>query len=125
MPNLGKLPANSQIDFRVQALFGYYREVMVDWVPPFRPSYSNIFTGESSDWNSIQTITVAERTPTPTPSTTEKALPTQNPTATLPITETDIFSTLDWEKTAIIVLAVMVAVLTVGMAALWRKVPKK
>ncbi|MCW3994662.1 MAG: hypothetical protein NWE98_00745 [Candidatus Bathyarchaeota archaeon] len=75
MPNLGKLPPNSQVDFRVQALFGYYTVTMVDWVPGFRPTYANIFTGTSSDWSDTQTITL-HPTSLPTPTQPSTSTPT-------------------------------------------------
>jgi hypothetical protein len=60
MPNLGEVPKNSQIDFRVQALFGYYTGEMVNWVPGWRPSYGWRFTGQSSDWSNIQTLNLSD-----------------------------------------------------------------
>jgi hypothetical protein len=68
MLNLGILPNNSKVDFRVQALFGYYTGFMDNWVPGFRPSYAYKFTGQTSDWSTTQTIAIPSANSSPAPS---------------------------------------------------------
>ena len=59
-----KYPSNSQLDFQVQALEGYYTQYY-----PYAgvSAYGWRFTGEASDWSNTQTITVDESTPLMTP----------------------------------------------------------
>jgi hypothetical protein len=58
---LNGLPANSQIDFQVEAMMGYLSRTteFASWH----------FTGEESDWSNTQTITIGTNAP----------LPSQNP----------------------------------------------
>jgi hypothetical protein len=61
---LSQISANDQIDFRVQAMEGYLT--------------SASFTGETSDWTNVQTITIpgASTSPNPTPTPTIPEFPT-------------------------------------------------
>ena len=96
------------------------------------------------DWSNIQTLTIGNAViPTNTPTTLSPSIapspsasatpstpattaqPTQNLTSVQPDTQTDVLFGIDWKETAIIVLIVMVAVLAVGMAMMWRRIPSK
>ncbi|MGD6806712.1 MAG: hypothetical protein ACQCN4_07110 [Candidatus Bathyarchaeia archaeon] len=54
---------------------------------------------------------------TPTPNTISPTIQ--------PNTQVDIWSGVNWEKVAIAGLFVVVAVLAVGLAVVWRRLPKK
>lgn len=73
---LGKHPSGSQLDFRVEAFTGYWRDPM--------PQESALGTreqilvrGESSGWSSIQTITINYESPLSPP--TQTAISPENP----------------------------------------------
>lgn len=59
---LGTIPVGGQVDFRVQALIGYYT------YPLYETDFlNNVFNGETSEWSNTQTITIpATVTSTPT-----------------------------------------------------------
>ncbi|MCL4430130.1 MAG: hypothetical protein M1167_05200 [Chloroflexi bacterium] len=128
-----------QVDFQVQAVLSYTTN-----------SYSgSCFTGSQtttvaqSDWSNTATITIGDTTPTSAPSwPTQEPLPTNswpNPTATTPpyqnptATPTQpgaqkpvLFGVdFDWEQTALIVMAVIIACFVVVVAVLLRKVVAK
>lgn len=121
---LGNFPIESQLDFRIEALIGYYAKVTVhliadDDLSPFVDR--DVFYGETSDWSSIQTVTVGKGSvavPTPTistPTPTEPASQNTNYTTTSlspiqPATQTDTLLGLDWRDMAIILLAVALGV---------------
>ncbi len=125
------VPQGGQIDFEVQAVTSYTNS-----------TYSgSCFTGSQtivvaqSDWSASQTITIGNpiiSTPTQQPISTPN--PTANPTFNpfLPNTTptqtpnppnilTGVLSSLDWMQTALIILAVLVAVLIVSLIALLRR----
>jgi hypothetical protein len=102
------IPPNSQLDFRVRAMYGAMHRsynpnetlqiLMFPWV----------FTGESSGWSSTQTITI------PAFSTTSPTLPpdsTPSPYNTYP-------STFLSDNTQLTIIAIVVAVLAVIIASL-------
>ncbi|NLF87680.1 hypothetical protein GX563_02530 [Candidatus Bathyarchaeota archaeon] len=82
-PQIGYVTPGGEVDFRVQAQVGYYKNV---WVPfpgsdsPFAGGYVPAFYGESSQWSGTQTIKTPEVTPdvtaSPSPSPTIPEMPT-------------------------------------------------
>jgi hypothetical protein len=66
----GDLTTGDQVDFRVQALIGYYDFSLYSVALEY-----NTFTGEVSDWSDIQTITIAEIPASVTPSPTVPEFP--------------------------------------------------
>jgi hypothetical protein len=76
-------PANSQVDFQVEALAGYIHRV-------WNPNATNqlemlpyVFNGQESSWSSTQTITLVDTsTASPTPSPTTIPTPTQTTSLT-------------------------------------------
>lgn len=110
--NLGELPNNSKIDFRVQALFGYYTGAMVSWTPGFRPSYDWFFTGVSSEWSNPQTTVLPTQSPSPIPNSLNSILENQQ--------LTDISLVV-----AVVVLAVAVASLLVYVRRIKKQLPKQ
>ncbi len=134
-----------QIDFQVDAVAGYtYYNSQVCGT-----QYST--TVDESGWSNTQTITIGNATPasptlppyasdlTPTPTpyvsppnptpTTPPTqnptnVPTQNPTATptQPNTLTNVIFGSNWEQTALIIMAVVIAVLAVALiVVIWRR----
>jgi len=123
-----------QIDFQVQAVLSYIDQ-----------SYSGgCFTGSQttsvaqSDWSNTQTVTVSSPTysnattppiSTPNPTfnpyyPTATPFPLINPTTTpiLPSTQTGGLFGFDWVQTALIVMAIVIAVLVVALVAVtWRR----
>jgi hypothetical protein len=76
IPDLYNVPMKAQLDVQAQALIGYMEPS--DYM---MAGHVYVFTGESSDWSSTQTITVGEiQTPTPSPAATPT--PTPSPAAT-------------------------------------------
>jgi hypothetical protein len=77
-------------DFQVQAFIGYKTRVNDTYVPgipvgdPTDPiPHHYVFTGETSNWSSTQTITIDEgQTATPSPATTPTPPPTSSPSPT-------------------------------------------
>jgi hypothetical protein len=61
---LGDISAGGQVDFRVQALIGYYAYPLYD-----RTLEYNVFTGEASDWSETQTLTIPPSSGSPSPTT--------------------------------------------------------
>ncbi len=140
--NIGywNVPQGGQIDFEVQASLSYTAN-----------SYSgSCFTGSqtipvgTSDWSAAKTLTIGNPSPsssTPQPTiepyqpnpTFNPYLPTaspispQNPTTTpsQPNILTGILSGSDWEQTALLVMAVVIACFVIVVVALLRKVTTK
>jgi hypothetical protein len=117
-----------QLDYQAQALIGYdepkYDGLSGNLPVPVPIFIGNCFTGESSDWSSIQTITIGDEfnsSPTATPSPTTSTLPSQNPTTTPqpPVSSGNLFN-LTTEQTTIVVMATVIAVLAVALVALRR-----
>jgi hypothetical protein len=127
------IPDGGQVDFQVQAFIGYtyYNE---------GECYTaNIVTVGESNWSNIQTMTFnngtatltstspALPTPIPTPTatpysyTTVTAPPVQNPTPTPTATaippneQKGVLPGFDWEQTALVVMAFVIAVLVVAL----------
>ena len=93
-------PADSQIDFQVEASIGYY-------------TADNVFIGETSGWSNTQTLTIGEsQTTTPSPAAT----PTSTPSQELQQTEQ-----IEPIVGATIVVAVIVAVLGLLIYLIRRK----
>ena len=130
----GSVLDGGQIDFQVQAVLSYIDQ-----------SYSGgCFTGAQttsvaqSDWSNTQTVTVSSPTysnattppiSTPNPTfnpyyPTATPFPLINPTTTpiLPSTQTGGLFGFDWVQTALIVMAIVIAVLVVALVAVtWRR----
>jgi len=49
-----------QIDFRVEALIGYYTRIYDEYVFPIGKLYHDVFTGETSSWSNTQTLTLTQ-----------------------------------------------------------------
>ena len=71
------VPDGGKLDFQVQACIGYYTRNM-----PSCYQYNDVFTGETSGWSNLQTVTVGE-SQSPTPSPSPSPTPTQQATLTL------------------------------------------
>ena len=141
--NIGywNVPQGGQIDFQVQAVLSYVNS-----------TYSgSCFTGSQtivvgqSGWSNTQTLTIGNPTPssptqepfwTPNPtanptfspylppaSPTPSQIPTATPTQ--PNILTGVFSGSNWEQTALIVMAVVIACFVIVVVALLRKVTSK
>lgn len=115
-----------QVDFRVQAIIGYSTRINETFSGPpigLEPGDSYhyyIFTGQSSDWSSTQTITIGENTrSTPAPTATSAHNPETNSDQS--VSQSSVVFGFEWEMTAIVVLAVLVVVSWVAIVVLWRK----
>jgi hypothetical protein len=113
---------HGQIDFRVQALIGYYTAY-----GGYYPS-NYVFEGETSGWSSAQTITPGDDTvmteqPTPYQTVTPTSLTTENPTATplQPITQDEVLFGLGIWQVATIALVVVVVLLVFVLFYLRRR----
>jgi hypothetical protein len=77
--SFNQIPTTGQVDFRLQALIGYYTETGHPWMDV----YEYNFTGQTSDWSNTQTISIPANTPlspTSTPSSST-SMPTVTPTS--------------------------------------------
>ena len=131
------VPQGGQIDFQVQAVFSYVNS-----------TYSgSCFTGSQtivvgqSGWSNTQTLTIGDPIP---PSPTQEPFWTPNPTVnptfspylpptspnpsqiptetpTQPNILTGVFSGSNWEQTALVVMAVVIACFVIVVVALLRK----
>jgi hypothetical protein len=115
-----------QVDFRVHAIIGYSTRINETFSGPpigLEPGESYhyyIFTGQSSDWSSTQTITIGENTQsTPAPTATPAQSPETNSDQS--VSQLSVVFGFEWEKTAIVMLAVLVAASWVAIVVLWRK----
>ena len=57
---IGKVTDPIQIDFRVEALLGYYTRIPGDYVFLFGQTYHDVFTGKTSSWSTTQTLTLTQ-----------------------------------------------------------------
>jgi len=121
-PAFEDISLGAHVDFQVQALIGYvYRDydpnetiqiLMWPWV----------FSGETSGWNSTQTITIGASAPTATPNTSPS--PTASGT-TVPTEssgpQTSVLFGLDWIQVATLTLLGVIAVLLAVVVVYLRK----
>ena len=90
--DLGNITFGGQVDFRVQAIIGYSTRINTTFSGPpigLEPGESYhyyIFTGQSSNWSNIQTITIPEGTVS-TSASPNSTTSTQNPTSTPTVPE--------------------------------------
>jgi hypothetical protein len=122
-----------QIDFQVEAVIGYTYFDNSGCYTAYQTTVGD------SGWSNTETITIGNpspatattppiSTPNSTVSSNPTASPIQNSTATpnQPNMLTGVLSGFDWEQTAIIVMAVMIAVLAVALVlGMRRKVAAK
>jgi hypothetical protein len=127
----GYYVVGGQVDFRVQAQIGYYSSIKRESLDPWssvHPNYTYFFVGESSEYSSIQTITIPpiqwEQNPLPTTpqqdDSTNQAkfqtsIPTQNqqapeniPLFGLSLSECDIIVSLSVTAAVLLIIAVFV-----------------
>ena len=57
---VGEVTDPIQIDFRVEALIGYYTRIYGDYVFPIGQTYHDVFNGETSSWSNTQTLTLTQ-----------------------------------------------------------------
>jgi hypothetical protein len=123
-----------QVDFQVKAIIGYstrINDTFVPGIPADNPSDSNprhyIFTGVSSDWSGIQTITISDNSTPMNPDTSAtpnlSVLPSQNPTVTLsqPAAGSLVLLGLDWIGIVVLALFGVVVVLLVFVVVYLRR----
>jgi hypothetical protein len=87
--SLQRVPANSQVDFQVQALIGHIDPITYQMNPSIGGDGYYSFTGQASDWSTTQTITinldsnstVSSSSPNPTISATTTSAPASTPTS--------------------------------------------
>jgi hypothetical protein len=108
-------PANAQVDFRVQAMIGYFHDVY------YGLTVNTLeFVGETSDWSNTLTLSMSDGTVTQSPSsptTTPDQTPTHSPTpySGVHLTEQEI----------IIIVAIAVAVISAGVGLLIYSIKRK
>ena len=110
-------PTNAQVDFRVQAMIGYFHDVY------YGLTVSTLeFVGETSDWSNILTLRMSDGTVTQSPSsssptTTPDQTPTPSPTnyTGVGLAETEI----------ILIVAIAVAGIGAGLGLLGYSIKRK
>jgi hypothetical protein len=73
-PQIGYVTPGGELDFRVQAKIGYYKEIWVRWPgsdSPFAGESVWIFLGQNSQWSNLETIKTPEATTSPSPTVPE------------------------------------------------------
>ncbi len=115
---INSLKAGDQIDVQVQTKIGYRVCTSGD----LYDLDSWVFHGETSDWSSIQTLTIGENQSAITPTAT----PTLNPenVQNQPIAHTDVLLGSDWEMVVLTVIAGAIALLSVIVFVLRRRTSK-
>ena len=126
--------SNPSLDVQVQALYGEYRAVHNSPIQIEGDYYDYYFDGQASYWSHTETIDLTNTqsyvTPSPAPTTqptpTATPTPTESPTVkpSQPDTQGSVLPSLDWMQIAVLILACIVAALTVGMVLLWRRIPR-
>jgi hypothetical protein len=117
---LGNFSSGSMLDVQVETMIGYFHEEL-DTLGTSLHGYATVFHGETSDWSSTQTVTLAESTQTVAPSSGQSTSPTANP----PYSSTNSSATqafgLDAVGNASLVVLVIIAVLLVFVVFYLRK----
>ena len=111
--SISGLPPNSQLDFQVEAMSGYWSRTT--------EFASQHFTAQESGWSNTQTITIPESTPTGTATTSPTVTPQETPVPTQSGSQTATVLGLGWGEFAIIVLLSVIAVLLVIVIVYLRK----
>ncbi len=119
-------PANAQIDFRAQAMIGFYHDV---YTGQTLNGYSPVFVGENSAWSSIQTLNITDSSTiiSETEPSSSPASPSHNPTETpqQPKIKTGVLFGLNWEQIAIILLGITVIFLMITLILSSRRSAKQ
>jgi hypothetical protein len=116
------IPDSGQLDFRVEALIGYYTEKMEFFPPLGSPIGVNTFNGQSSGWSNIQTITINNETlPSSFPSNTSPS--NSNPsTSNKPNTDNPgLFGLTSWIGISLVILFNVIVVLLVIIVVYLRR----
>jgi hypothetical protein len=129
-PCISEVDIGGKIDFKVQAYTAYFTQVKnAIQVPGWNPNSDVENVVSTSGWSNTQTITlgcksvtVSEATPSPSalPSTadpTQLVLSTQNPSATpiQPSTKSDVLLAFTWERFALAIACIGIAVLAAAI----------
>jgi hypothetical protein len=101
LPGGLSFPANSQIDYQVQAILGYHKIVY---------PYMSTFESSSSDWSPTQTLTILARAE---PSTPALPNPTPSPTNTITSPTPAVPEFPSWTITLLITIMLAIAGLLV------------
>lgn len=126
LSSIGNIPKGGEVDFQVKAQIGFSFLYFGGHIQPIGTNYHWV---EESDWSAIQTITIANSTPSTTPSSyisPSSSLPeSQSPSSNQSNPQTSTQSGNDWVQLAIVVLFGVVAVLLSVAVALQLKRRKK
>jgi hypothetical protein len=131
---LAGVPEGGQVDFQIQTAIGYSTLIPSPRNEFYYNDYYMIFTGQTSDWSSTQTITVGNTSKTTNPTTT--LVPSQSPTGINPSqsqvttpqqpdTQNGVLFGFDWEQIAIIFLGVIIVVLAFALVFSSRRSAKQ
>jgi hypothetical protein len=100
--NATLVPTNSIVEVQAEAMIGYIHRVFNPNHTSQLDMYPYVFTGETSGWSSIQTITIpvnSDMTPT-------ESLPNDGPTSP-PNSNSDLTMTLTWIMIGVLVISVI------------------
>jgi hypothetical protein len=128
-PQIGYVSPGGKVDFRVEAMIGYYDKV---WVSigdsPLAGGSVPVFAGETSGWSSIQTVTTPEAfSPAPTWANPEQSFipitPTETPASITGETELEPNANLFTipQVTLSILVAALVIIIAILLVLLIRK----
>jgi hypothetical protein len=108
------VPSGGQVDFQVEAMVGYVHR---ENISIGMPGSGWVFTGETSGWSNIQTLTIPTSTSSPTPSPSVSTSPSPSPSTSPELTpEAEPFPT-----TLVIASICLVAVIGVGSLIFFKK----
>lgn len=122
---------NGQVDFRVQTIIGYSTRINYTTqgppigLDPGDSYHYYIFTGQTSDWSSIQTITIPTGSVTTSkPNPTSSSNPTTAPTSTATTNNSTGNPNSVPLNTLIAVVAIFLAIIVALSLLLFRRHPK-
>jgi hypothetical protein len=110
------IPESGQLDFRVEALIGYYTKTEGFQSTIASPYYIHTFSGKTSGWSNIQTITINNDSPsTSTPPPLTSSAPSNNSTSSTSNSSNsenpNLFSLTSWIGITLVVLFSTIVVL--------------
>jgi hypothetical protein len=118
------IPESGQLDFRVEALIGYYTKTEGFQSTIASPYYIHTFSGKTSGWSNIQTITVPSDSPTssqPLPSNPLSSSNVDPLISNQPDSGVTVFGLALWVGITLVVLFSVIVVLLVIIVVYLRR----
>ena len=123
--SLQSIPSNSQVDFQVQALIGHIDPITYQMNPNIGGEGYYSFTGQASDWSTMQTITIDLNSNSTISTTSPSTLSTTTPTSTLTSTSTPTLTPSVPELSWLVTLPFFAVATLLSIAFIRKKLTKK